>query len=69
MIIIRILIGLIFSQDKIYMMSGFTKCTNNKLYSDEWEWIVDNLFHAKCDEVGYCTETKSCGRKHKKGGD
>lgn len=34
-------------------------------YSDEWKWIVDNLFHAKCDEVGYCTETKSCGRRPK----
>ena len=34
-------------------------------YSDEWKWIVDNLFHAKCDEVGYCTESKSCGRRPK----
>lgn len=44
-------------------------CNALREYSDEWKWIVDNLFHAKCDEVGYCTETKSCGRKHKKGGD
>lgn len=36
-------------------------------YSDEWKWIVDNLFHAKCDEVGYCTEARSCDRKQKKG--
>lgn len=35
-------------------------------YSDEWKWIVDNLFHPKCEEYGYCTETKSCGRKPKK---
>ncbi len=35
-------------------------------YSDEWKWIVDNMFHAKCDEVGYCTENKSCGRKPKR---
>ena len=41
-------------------------CNALREYSDEWKWIVDNLFHAKCDEVGYCTETKSCGRKHKK---
>lgn len=41
-------------------------CNALKEYSDEWKWIVDNLFHAKCDEVGYCTETKSCGRRHKK---
>ena len=41
-------------------------CNALREYSDEWKWIVDNLFHAKCDEVGYCTETKSCGRRHKK---
>ena len=41
-------------------------CNALREYSDEWKWIVDNLFHAKCDEVGYCTETKSCGRKPKK---
>lgn len=35
-------------------------------YSDEWNWIVDNLFHPKCDEYDYCTEKKSCGRKPKK---
>lgn len=41
-------------------------CNALREYSDEWKWIVDNLFHAKCDEVGYCTETKSCGRRYKK---
>lgn len=41
-------------------------CNALREYSDEWKWIVDNLFHAKCDEVGYCTESKSCGRKQKK---
>lgn len=40
-------------------------CKALREYSDEWKWIVDNLFHAKCDEVGYCTESKSCGRKPK----
>lgn len=40
-------------------------CNALREYSDEWKWIVDNLFHAKCDEVGYCTEAKSCGRKPK----
>ena len=34
--------------------------------SKEWEWIVDNLFKPKCEELGYCTERKSCGRKEKK---
>ena len=41
-------------------------CNALREYSDEWKWIVDNLFHAKCDEIGYCTETKSCGRRPKK---
>ena len=40
-------------------------CNALREYSDEWKWIVDNLFHAKCDEVGYCTETKSCGKRPK----
>ena len=34
--------------------------------SDEWEWIVDNLFVPKCDYIGYCPEKKSCGRVQKK---
>ena len=34
--------------------------------SKEWEWIVDNLFKPKCEELGYCTERKSCGRKEKR---
>lgn len=41
-------------------------CNALREYSDEWKWIVDNLFHAKCDEVGYCKESKSCGRKPKR---
>lgn len=41
-------------------------CNALREYSDEWKWIVDNLFHAKCDEVRYCTESKSCGRKPKR---
>ena len=41
-------------------------CNALREYSDEWKWIVDNMFHAKCDEVGYCTESKSCGRKPKR---
>ena len=40
-------------------------CNALRECSNEWKWIVDNLFHAKCDEVGYCTETKSCGKKPK----
>ena len=41
-------------------------CNAFREYSDEWAWIVDNLFHPKCEEYGYCTETKSCGRKPRK---
>lgn len=41
-------------------------CNALREYSDEWRWIVDNLFKPKCDVYGYCTEKKSCGRKDKK---
>lgn len=35
--------------------------------SNEWKWIVDNLFYPKCEEFGYCPEKKSCGKMHKWG--
>lgn len=41
-------------------------CTALYKVSDEWAWIVDNLFVPKCDYVGYCAEKKSCGRVQKK---
>lgn len=41
-------------------------CNALREYSDEWKWIVDNLLHAKCEEYGYCAESKSCGRKPRK---
>lgn len=31
-------------------------------YSDEWKWVVENLFAPKCDIAGKCTERNSCGR-------
>ena len=31
--------------------------------SDEWKWIVENLFVPKCEYLGKCTEKKNCGRK------
>ena len=37
-----------------------------KNYSNQWEWIVDNLFKPKCEIYGYCDEEKSCGRKPKR---
>ena len=35
-------------------------------YSEEWETIIDICFHPKCEEYGYCTESKSCGRMPKR---
>lgn len=35
-------------------------------YSDEWRWICDNLFVPKCDITGFCSESKSCGRRPRK---
>lgn len=37
-------------------------CTELYKISEEWAWIVDNLFVPKCDYLGYCPEKKSCGR-------
>lgn len=34
--------------------------------SDEWKWIVDNMFLPKCEVTGFCKERYSCGRKPKK---
>lgn len=38
-------------------------CNALRRYSNEWEWIVDNLFVPKCEYLDYCPEKKSCGRK------
>ena len=37
-----------------------------KIYSEEWAYLVKHYFVPKCDEVGYCTEKMSCGRKSKR---
>lgn len=34
-------------------------------YSEEWKYLVDNYFVAKCELTGFCTEQRSCGRKPK----
>lgn len=31
-------------------------------YSEEWKYLTEQYFKAKCDVSGYCTETRSCGR-------
>ena len=41
-------------------------CNALSSISDEWKWIVQNLFIPKCEFFGYCTEKKSCGRRGKK---
>lgn len=35
-------------------------------YSDQWAWIVDNLFKPKCEVYGYCNEKNSCGKMPKR---
>ena len=35
-------------------------------YSEEWATLIDMLFHPKCEELGYCPESKSCGRMPQK---
>ena len=41
-------------------------CNALSAISDEWTWIIDNLFMPKCEHLGHCPEKKSCGRKGKK---
>ena len=31
-------------------------------YSDEWKWIIENLFMPKCKYLGKCPEKKPCGK-------
>lgn len=35
-------------------------------YSGEWKYLVEHYFMPKCELYGYCTESKSCGRRPKK---
>lgn len=35
-------------------------------HSEEWAWIVSNLFHEKCVELGLCPEKHSCGKYQRK---
>ena len=42
-------------------------CDALSSYSEEWKYLVDNYFIAKCDRLGYCTESRGCGKyPHKK---
>lgn len=41
-------------------------CEALSSYSGEWNTLVKLCMKPKCDVSGYCTESKSCGRKPKK---
>ena len=41
-------------------------CNALKEYSEEWAYIIDTQMMPKCEALGYCPETKGCGRKLKK---
>ncbi len=45
------------------MMKDMTEALRG--YSEEWAYLVDHYFVAKCELTGYCTEKASCGRKPK----
>ena len=39
-----------------------------KIYSDEWWYLIEeeHIFKIKCEELGYCNESRSCGRTKSK---
>jgi thymidylate synthase (FAD) len=41
-------------------------CDALKEYSEEWAYIIDTQMMPKCEALGYCPETKGCGRMQKK---
>lgn len=41
-------------------------CEALSSYSGEWNTLIKLCMKPKCDVSGYCTESKSCGRKPKK---
>lgn len=43
-----------------YLMTDIITALQN--YSDEWDYIIKHYFGAKCHFLGYCPESKSCGR-------
>lgn len=43
-----------------HLMADIIKALRD--YSDEWNYIIDNYFGPKCNFLGYCPETKGCGR-------
>ena len=41
-------------------------CSELRNINEEWKYIVDHYMMSKCDALGYCPETKSCGRYPRK---
>ena len=41
-------------------------CIALKNYSPEWEYIVTHYMKPKCEDLNYCPEKKTCGRKPNK---
>ena len=41
-------------------------CEALSSYSGEWNTLIKLCMKPKCEISGYCTESKSCGRKPKK---
>lgn len=37
--------------------------TNQMVGVNEWKYLTDNYFKAKCDVTGFCKEKKSCGKR------
>ena len=35
-------------------------------YSEEWKYLVEHYFVAKCEVTGFCTEQKTCGKMPRK---
>jgi thymidylate synthase (FAD) len=41
-------------------------CDALREYSEEWAYIIHTQMMPKCEALGYCPETHSCGRMQKK---
>ena len=42
-------------------------CDALSQYSDEWAYLVKHYFKCKCDKLGYCPESRGCGKYPKEG--
>lgn len=49
-----------------YRMMFGDICRALAALSEEWAYLIEHYFMPKCEELGYCPETRSCGRMPKK---